>query len=81
MQTPLAAASQDITVASALSALIPLILFGLAIYVLVKMFDTKIIVPVLLAVIVTFAFARSPLGGPAWSYLSSVPGRLGIHHL
>jgi hypothetical protein len=67
------------TIGAALSALIPLFLFGLAIFAVIKIFGLKNVLPLILIVIVTFALARSPIGGPAGHYVASIPGRLGIH--
>lgn len=34
---------------------------------------------VLVAGLLLFAFAMSPLGHPTWTYILSLPGRLGLH--
>jgi hypothetical protein len=65
-------------VAGAASSLAILALFAFAIWLCFKAWGLKF-VPFLAVFLLTFAFARSPLGGPIWDYIVTLPARLGIH--
>lgn len=66
------------SVAAAASALAILAVFGFGIFVCFKIWGLNFLA-VLAVFLLTFAFARSPVGGPIWGYIVTLPSRLGIH--
>ena len=60
-----------------LSAIAILAVFGFAVYAAFKIWSLKVI-PFLVVFLLTYAFAESSIGHAVWTYILSIPHRVGI---